>query len=127
MNALIRACELGGGDMTRLFIGVTDDFSGLLARHSSPAALWPGDTRRHVADLPEARPTPQTPALMVPLNDREQTVLGLLSTNMSTREMADGMCLSVNTVKSHVAAIYRKLAAAHRRDAVLTARSLDLL
>ena len=42
-------------------------------------------------------------------------------------EIADELCLSVNTVKTHIAAIYRKLAAARRRDAVLRARQLELL
>ena len=46
---------------------------------------------------------------------------------MSTAEIADELCVSVNTVKTHVAAIYRKLATPRRRDAVLRARQLELL
>jgi LuxR family maltose regulon positive regulatory protein len=37
------------------------------------------------------------------------------------------MCLSVDTVKTHLAAIYRKLTASRRKDAVLRARELELL
>jgi LuxR family maltose regulon positive regulatory protein len=62
-----------------------------------------------------------------PLTDRERTVLGRLSTRMSTTEIADELCVSVNTVKTHIAAIYRKLDADHRRDAVLRARTLQLI
>jgi LuxR family maltose regulon positive regulatory protein len=67
------------------------------------------------------------PRLPEPLTDRERTVLRWLSTTMSTQEIADEMCLSINTVKTHIAAIYRKLAAARRRDAVVRARTLELL
>ena len=42
---------------------------------------------------------------------------------MSTSEIADELCLSVNTVKTHLAAIYRKLPASRRREAVLRARA----
>jgi LuxR family maltose regulon positive regulatory protein len=46
---------------------------------------------------------------------------------MSASEIADELCLSVNTVKTHVAAIYRKLPATRRREAVLRARQLELI
>ena len=51
----------------------------------------------------------------------------LLSTSMSTVEIADELCLSANTVKTHLGAIYRKLPARRRREAVLRARELELI
>jgi regulatory LuxR family protein len=42
-------------------------------------------------------------------------------------EIAAEMCVSVNRVKTHLAAIYRKLTASRRKDAVLRARELELL
>ncbi len=62
-----------------------------------------------------------------PLTQRELTILRFLATSMSTMEIADELCLSVNTVKTHLAAIYRKLPASRRRDAVLRARELELI
>jgi LuxR family transcriptional regulator, maltose regulon positive regulatory protein len=66
-------------------------------------------------------------ALPEPLTEREQVVLRFLSTTMSTAEIADELFLSVNTIKTHLGSIYRKLAAGKRRDAVVRARELELL
>jgi LuxR family maltose regulon positive regulatory protein len=46
---------------------------------------------------------------------------------MSNAQIADGMNLSVNTVKSHLKAVYRKLGVDGRREAVLRGRELELL
>ena len=45
----------------------------------------------------------------------------------STAEIATEMYISVNTVKTHLKSIYRKLAAAHRSEAVRRARQLGLI
>ena len=42
------------------------------------------------------------------LTDRETAVLQYLPTLMSNAEIADGLHLSINTVKSHLKAVYRK-------------------
>jgi LuxR family maltose regulon positive regulatory protein len=70
---------------------------------------------------------PRPPALTDPLTQRELTILRLLTTSMSTGEIASELCLSVNTVKTHLAAIYRKLLAGRRREAVQRARELELI
>ncbi len=46
---------------------------------------------------------------------------------LSTAEIASEMYISVNTVKTHLKSIYRKLAAAHRSEAVRRARLLELI
>jgi LuxR family maltose regulon positive regulatory protein len=46
---------------------------------------------------------------------------------MSNAEIAEGMHLSVNTVKTHLKAVYRKLGVEGRREAVLRGRELELL
>ena len=67
------------------------------------------------------------PELLEPLSDREQAVLRYLPTMMSNAEIASELFLSVNTVKTHLKAIYRKLGATRRRDAVERARRVGLL
>jgi len=70
----------------------------------------------------------QADALIVePLSQREREVLGHLSAMKSTVEIAADMHISVNTVKTHLKSIYRKLAAARRGEAVRRARKAGLL
>jgi LuxR family maltose regulon positive regulatory protein len=61
------------------------------------------------------------------LTERETAVLQYLPTLMSNAEIADGLHLSINTVKSHLKAVYRKLGVDGRRDAVLRGRELELI
>lgn len=65
--------------------------------------------------------------LLEPLSDRETTVLRYLPTMMSNAEIASEMFVSVNTVKTHLKHVYRKLDVADRREAVRRGRELHLL
>jgi LuxR family transcriptional regulator, maltose regulon positive regulatory protein len=61
------------------------------------------------------------------LTDRELSVLRLLPTGLSQREIGDALFISLNTVKSHARSIYRKLNVDARDEAVEQARALGLL
>ena len=61
------------------------------------------------------------------LSGAERRVLRHLPTNLTAREIADELCVSVNTVKTHMRHIYAKFDAHGRREAVERARSLGLL
>jgi LuxR family transcriptional regulator, maltose regulon positive regulatory protein len=81
-------------------------------------------------DHPPASPDvpPQAAVMTVePLTEREREVLRHVSGMLNTAEVASEMYISVNTVKSHLKSIYRKLAAAHRGEAVRRARQLELI
>jgi LuxR family maltose regulon positive regulatory protein len=54
-------------------------------------------------------------------------VLLHVSGMLNTVEVANEMYISVNTVKTHLRNIYRKLAAANRSEAVRRARTLQLI
>jgi LuxR family transcriptional regulator, maltose regulon positive regulatory protein len=70
----------------------------------------------------------KAPVLLVePLTDREREVLVHVACMLNTAEVASEMYISVNTVKTHLKNIYRKLAAAHRSEAVRRARQLQLI
>jgi LuxR family maltose regulon positive regulatory protein len=62
-----------------------------------------------------------------PLSERQQEVLRHMSDMLSNAEIASEMHITVNTVKSHLTHIYRKLATTRRGEAVRRARQLELI
>ncbi|MBE9508488.1 MAG: hypothetical protein IMY86_10605, partial [Chloroflexi bacterium] len=72
---------------------------------------------------------PRTPAppLLEPLSERELEVLPLLVEGRTYYEIAQTLCVSVNTVKTHLKSIYGKLGVHSQREAVAKARELNLL
>ena len=62
-----------------------------------------------------------------PLTERELAVLRLLATQLSNREIGRQLYVSINTVRTHIQAVYRKLGVAARAEAVTQARELGLL
>ncbi|MFZ3572121.1 response regulator transcription factor [Streptomyces sp. BH097] len=66
-------------------------------------------------------PSPQ------PLTSRELAVLRRLREEVSLRQIADGLYVSHNTVKSHTRSVYRKLGARSRAEALLRAQELGLV
>jgi LuxR family maltose regulon positive regulatory protein len=127
LELLLRALQIARGEIALPFTLVTDRFAGLLSRHPEVAAQWPDPLP--VVPAPRASDTSRavTGALPEPLTERERAVLRFLATSMSNSEIADELCLSINTVKTHLAAIYRKLPARRRREAVQRARQLELI
>jgi len=83
-----------------------------------------------LVEAPTRRPDDQDRSVTRPkeqLTDRELTVLRYLQSILSNEEIASKLFVSVNTVKTHVRNIYRKLDVARRREAVRRARELGLL
>jgi LuxR family transcriptional regulator, maltose regulon positive regulatory protein len=82
------------------------------------------------AEAPPSRlRLPEQPTVLVvePLTEREREVLRHVSGMLNTAEVASEMYISINTVKTHLKSIYRKLAATHRGEAVRRARQLGLI
>ena len=61
------------------------------------------------------------------LSDREMEVLNFMAKGLSTRQIADSLFISENTVKTHIRHIMEKLDANNRAQAVEKARELGII
>ena len=97
---------------------------GILRRCADPGPLvttWLAEEQRAGA----ARSRQE--GLIEPLTDRELAILRLLPAPASLRELASTLFVTPNTLKTHLRAIYRKLGAESREEAVIRARDRGLL
>jgi LuxR family maltose regulon positive regulatory protein len=128
---LERVLDLAGPEgFRRVFLRAEPGLRDLLAVHlDSGTAHWPtvSDLVRGADEPAERGRTEPEPGLDEPLTERELTILRYLQSILSNVEIASELSLSVNTVKTHVRNIYRKLDATRRRDAVRRARDLHLI
>ena len=60
----------------------------------------------------------RAPELRDELSDRELAVLRLLPSGLSQREIGNELFVSLNTIKTHLRNVYRKLGVEGREDAV---------
>ncbi|MCU1476446.1 MAG: hypothetical protein JWQ64_1139 [Subtercola sp.] len=73
------------------------------------------------------RSAPGVQPLAEPLTSRELEILSFLPSRFTNAELAERCFVSVSTIKTHMAHIYRKLDAANRNSAIEQARRLGLL
>jgi LuxR family maltose regulon positive regulatory protein len=152
-RALERAIDLAEPDLV-LFPFLIHPAPGLLERHARDCAkhaalaaeilgLLPmecprsragpeGSSPRPLEPSPRlAEPSPRlaepSPRLAEPLSQGEIRVLRYLPTNLSAPEIARELSVSVNTVRTHIRHVCRKLGAHGRMEAVTQARALGLL
>ena len=107
-----------------------------------PFRLVPGDDMRGMLDRASQRPQPDAVRDLiadvgdwgadsadhglVQLSDREREIVHALLRGHTVSEMADELFISVNTVKSHLKSVYRKLGVGSRQAAIQRARELGL-
>jgi LuxR family maltose regulon positive regulatory protein len=130
-RSLERALDLAEpAGLRRMIVAHGGAIGPLLRRHIRHDTAHPamvGDLLETIerGGRPARRPVPTV--LAEPLTEREQAILGYLPSLMSNQEIAGALMISVNTVKTHLKAIYRKLDAPGRREAVQRARELALI
>jgi LuxR family maltose regulon positive regulatory protein len=90
---------------------------GALGGSTRTAGVRPGEAGGDTAE----------PVIVDSLSKREMEVLRYLAAMLPTEEIAARMYVSVNTVKTHVRSILRKLSASRRNEAVRRARSLGII
>jgi LuxR family maltose regulon positive regulatory protein len=128
-SALERALDLAEPDgllMPFLFHPTAD----LLERHSGIHTTH-SSLIREILNLltgtQRAPPRNEPERLTEPLSSSELRVLRYLPTNLSNKEIASELYVSVNTVKAHIKHLYAKLDTHQRGEAVERARALGLL
>jgi LuxR family maltose regulon positive regulatory protein len=89
------------------------------------AAFSAEEQRSAPSPQPPSPPAPQP--LIEPLTERELAILRLMAANLSHREIAEELYLSVNTVKWYSTHIYSKLGVHRRSEAVARAQDLGIL
>jgi LuxR family maltose regulon positive regulatory protein len=104
---------------------VRDMLVAHLAAGTSYANIITDLTGAMIDDPATAAPT--RPLGVDPLTERELIVLRHLRSMMSTTEIASMLCVSANTVKTHVKNVYRKLGVGRRRDAIRRAQEVGLI
>ena len=105
---------------------------GFLRHHEDLAArhAWlegPDAPPSLPAHGPPVEPETVRSVLIEPLTEKEHEVLVHLGELLTTDEIARRMYVSVNTVRTHVRAILRKLAASRRNEAIRRARDLHII
>jgi LuxR family transcriptional regulator, maltose regulon positive regulatory protein len=128
-EALERALGLAEPDGL-LFPFLFDPAPALLDRHPRVLAAH-GSLVAKIRHLLARREVVSRPAgLEDPpeeLSDAESKVLRYLSTHLTAAEIAGELCVSANTVKTHMRHLYAKLGVHRRSEAVERARAFGLL
>ncbi len=135
-QSLVRALELAEPEQVSLPFAMERAWLQQVLRRDPDLAqayrdlLGPIRVRRTVVVPDNEHPAAAgqaAPLVVERLSEREREVLTHASGMLSTAEIATEMYLSVNTVKTHLRSIYRKLSASHRSEAVRRARQLELI
>ena len=110
-------------------------YGALIAAAFAAAGIWLGltVTKREIVvkevPIPATEPfEPDTARIAaLGLTPRELEVLQLIAEGLSTKEMADRLFVSENTVKTHTSRVLDKLGASRRTQAVQLAKSQGII
>jgi two-component system, NarL family, response regulator LiaR len=112
-------------------------YGGLIAVTFAVLGIWLGlkltGSRHRV--VPQEAPSPAEQSFVpddrkredLGITRREFEILELMAQGLSNREIAEKLCVSENTVKTHSSRVFDKLGAKRRTQAVQLGRELGLL
>jgi two-component system, NarL family, response regulator LiaR len=110
-------------------------YGALIAAAFAAVGIWLGFTITRREIVVKEIPVPTAEAFMpdtarieaLGLTPRELEVLQLIADGLSTREMADRLFVSENTVKTHIGRVLDKLGANRRTQAVQLAKAQRII
>lgn len=91
------------------------------------------DSTGNVATAEPTAPEPTTaevaesPVFVQPLTERERAVVACLENDLTNAQIANQLLVSVNTVKTHLKSVFRKLGVERRQDVYERARQLGMV
>jgi LuxR family maltose regulon positive regulatory protein len=129
LTLLTNTCTEG---YLRLFLDEGEAMAALLRplqlhRHEQPFLASLQRVIRAFPGSQERQPSSPVALLPEPLSSQELRVLHLLVPGSSNAEIARELLVSINTVRTHIQHIYRKLDAHNRAEAIEIARQLHLI
>ena len=133
LDPLERALSLAETEgYVRIFINEGAPMSRLLrqAIAKGTGVVYAGRLLTALEADAESRRQPSVTArasMVDPLSERELEVMRLLTTHLSSTDIAGELTISVNTVRTHIKSIYGKLGVHSREEAVQKAEALHLL
>ena len=87
-----------------------------------------------VGNVATAEPAPdstaaavESPVFVQPLTERERAVVACLENDLTNAQIANQLLVSVNTVKTHLKSVFRKLGVERRQDVYPRARQLGMV
>jgi DNA-binding NarL/FixJ family response regulator len=94
---------------------------------SGDALIAPSVTARLLSTFSDLEPSASEPAAqpLDPLTEREEEVLVTVARGRTNVEIADDLCISLSTVKSHLASLMSKLGARNRVELAMWAYETD--
>jgi DNA-binding NarL/FixJ family response regulator len=94
---------------------------------SGDALIAPSVTARLLSTFSDLQPSTSGPVAqpLDPLTEREEQVLVTVARGRTNAEIADELCISLSTVKSHLASLMSKLGARNRVELAMWAYETD--
>jgi LuxR family maltose regulon positive regulatory protein len=132
-RSLAAALRLGEREQLRLPFAMERTWLRLVLRRDPALArahqrlLGPGLASPGPAPASQATTAQAVPVIVEQLSEREREVLRSMAGMLTTAEVASELHISINTVKTHLKSIYRKLGATHCHGAVRRGRQLGLI
>jgi DNA-binding NarL/FixJ family response regulator len=108
-------------------MALDDILSAIRVVAAGDAMIAPGVTRRLIAEFAGRPRSGLKGRDLEGITEREREVLTLIGRGLSNGEIADSLCISMATAKTHVARLLAKLGARDRVQLVITAYEAGLV